>query len=904
MPKASLNINKFDGGMNTESDPRDIAENQFALLSGCYVDKKGIIRTASAKAAEGLTAQDLNNTDYLEGNGFFSFGADYEWDGEQNSDAYFHVINEGEHLFVYDGADSAWESAASGTSEGGGTTSAVLRWLDNDRNLELGESIKVNTEPIYHFADNALRVSDANFDNTTNSTLWIGAINKTFFETNPVLGAVYRTGAGTWTGATNAVIEKEGWFIEPQYIRAPFSQGASGLQSSGVFTDDTCDTNSNTTVNHNENASIVEGLFVTGSGIPSRTYIASITNSTTFVLSAAATSTLSNTELTFGEGRNIWYSDANTTDHDHGDHWPEVNSKALLHGGSVAFTVQESSDGTISESLKSIWYIGVSYIYDGEDNGCEGQESNITTVKMESNDSVNAQSFNLSTNTYPEIITAHFRREHDNASGYYWSPRVTGMRIYISERDTGPGTTGWGRDAGATWLRIAEIDMIAGRWRQFCHGDNNVASETSLITLDNADASTAHQFITAHSDGVGANLSSVTTQTIHFGICLAELPAESYYSLNGYKNGTLVDVKYKTSTILNRSVYIGNIYDVTNSQTYGDRIMKTPQGKYDTFSTNFFIDVVPGDGDSIVKLESFADRLFVFKERTLYIVNVSQGSEFIEGEYQGMGVEKRHHVIKSEYGILWINQNGVFHFDGNRINNLSDNLIKSGWEDFFNTNSSIGYDLKSKHLIIDCDVKAGTSEDFSAFGLSSEDSNHGHALVYDFKVKAWTFLNGYFGADEDRSNMIISSNDQKLIWYQQSEGEAVSAYNDTSASQTIAIHTKDYDFGNPAARKKIYKVYVSYKGDGDQVTLQYAVNGDTDTVAPFYRTTADGTSDKTNSDTTPLLDSDTDDWIRAELRPVSSINNIFSFALRFGGTAEADFQINDITIVYRIKNIK
>ena len=824
MPKQILNINKFDGGMNTESDPRDIAENQLALLSGCYVDKRGIIRTASSDTAEGLAVQDLVNDDYLEGTGFYSFGADYEWDGTQNSDAYFHVINQGETLFVYDGADGAWESAASGASDG----TNVNKWLDDDKTLELGETInKVNTEPIYHFADNALRISDANFSNTANYTQWIGAIDRTLFHSPGTSGVLYHNGSG-WPASVNSQIVKTGWFIEDQYIRPPFSKADCGD----------------------------------------------------------------------GNARNIWYSDgSNITDHDHTDHWPTA-----LHGGSVAFTVQTSTNGTISESVKTTWYIGVSYVYDGNEDGCNGQESNITTVKMESNDYTNAQQFNLSSYAYPAMIMPHFTREHDQADNYYWNPRVTGMRIYICEKDTGPSAAGKGINT-ATWLRIAEIDMTNGRWKQFCHGTNNTSSNNSLKSLGNTDGGNAHQIVTA-TNSVGGNLSAATTQNIQWGICLAELPAESYYSLNGYKEGSLIDVKYKTSTILNRSTYVGNIYDVTNSQTYGDRIMKTPAGKYDTFSLNFFIDVVPGDGDSIVKLEAFGDRLFVFKERTLYIVNVSQGSEFIEGEYQGMGIEKRHHAIKSEYGILWINPNGVFHFDGSKINNLSDNLIKSGWESFFNTNSSIGYDLKSKHLIIDCDVKAGTGETFTGFGLSSEDSNNGHALVYDFKVKAWTFLNGYFSTGEDRSNMIISSKDQKLIWYQQSEAECIDAYNDTSSAQTIAIHTKDFDFGNPAIRKKIYKVYVSYKGDGDQVTLQYAVNGDTDTVAPFYRTNADGTSDKTNSDTTPLLDSNTDDWIRAELKPVASINNIFSFALRFGGTAEADFKINDITIVYRGKNIK
>ena len=88
------------------------------------------------------------------------------------------------------------------------------------------------------------------------------------------------------------------------------------------------------------------------------------------------------------------------------------------------------------------------------------------------------------------------------------------------------------------------------------------------------------------------------------------------------------------------------------------------------------------------------------------------------------------------------------------------------------------------------------------------------------------------------------------------------------------------------------------------MNLQYAINGDTDTVAPFYRTTADGSSDAANSDTTPLLDVGTDDWVSGELKPVSSISSIKSFQLIFDGTAAADFEINDISIIFRLKGIK
>jgi hypothetical protein len=66
-----------------------------------------------------------------------------------------------------------------------------------------------------------------------------------------------------------------------------------------AFTDATCDTNSNTTVNCDSTEKMVVGQEVTGSGIPADTTVSSITNVTTFVISQDATSSLTNTTLTF-----------------------------------------------------------------------------------------------------------------------------------------------------------------------------------------------------------------------------------------------------------------------------------------------------------------------------------------------------------------------------------------------------------------------------------------------------------------------------------------------------------------------------------------------------------------------------------------------------------------------------
>ena len=58
---------------------------------------------------------------------------------------------------------------------------------------------------------------------------------------------------------------------------------------------------------------------------------------------------------------------------------------------------------------------------------------------------------------------------------------------------------------------------------------------------------------------------------------------------------------------------------------------------------------------------------------------------------------------------------------------------------------------------------------------------------------------------------------------------------------------------------------------------------------------------------------DAGDWIVSELKPSSSINNIKSFKLKFEVKSDGDlrtvgvpggFMINDITIVYRQKNVK
>ena len=80
-----------------------------------------------------------------------------------------------------------------------------------------------------------------------------------------------------------------------------------------------------------------------------------------------------------------------------------------------------------------------------------------------------------------------------------------------------------------------------------------------------------------------------------------------------------------------------------------------------------------------------------------------------------------------------------------------------------------------------------------------------------------------------------------------------------------------------------------------------------------YDTNGTTTFDKVFQDGDNLTSNELDNagsnqWVQATLKPNTSTeaNSIYSFALKFesDGTVPSTFEINDICVVYRMKNIK
>ena len=151
--------------------------------------------------------------------------------------------------------------------------------------------------------------------------------------------------------------------------------------------------------------------------------------------------------------------------------------------------------------------------------------------------------------------------------------------------------------------------------------------------------------------------------------------------------------------------------------------------------------------------------------------------------------------------------------------------------------------------------------------------------------------------------------DQNLFYIDNTPTVRKTWQSSPQSTTTLIYQTPDIDFGQPSVRKKIYRIRISYKGDADNLVIKYGVNGDT--AAPYDFEGTNSTTGKptgsTASSSKPLHDkTDLTTWYHAELKPdvSSEANNVYSFQLHMTGEVDSDFEVNDITIIYRMKNVR
>tara|TARA_R100000458_G_scaffold31199_1_gene28611 strand:- start:14642 stop:17071 length:2430 start_codon:yes stop_codon:yes gene_type:complete len=808
MPKQVWKIDKFHGGINNHSDPRDINENELAECVNYAVHNLGKLRAMGEFQAH---AAGSNPSVTVEaGYSIFYFAHDrleaeaISGTAAETGQQYLALADTdaSAEIWIYAFGTDAWSSSAV---------------------LDLGSTDGL--VPIFSFVDGTLRVVDGSFVGNTNKQLLY--IKATHF--NGISPAGSADSYDTWYANKNCNL-------------APPERGLFG----DLDWTDPGDGSSTTTRVYHSNTSVLAGM---GTHVnDSNDYVIISTNGGN---KAASVNDI--------PGEAYLTTPTNSAD------WSGEAIRLYPPPG-AGWNVDITAGSTGGTWTKGEFEIGTTFVYQGN------QESLIWT--------------NLGDGGSVSIVAGGYWFVKIFATSPF-DPHIIGGRVYIREYNV-----------EKKWTLLADISLRDG-----VRGD--LTSDYNAWELNTADSSVTL---------------NATTDTYCYGTLdnVYNKSPWTYDSINGFSPEEpnsigLAGEGYNSIVIANRQAYIGNVRRKGvdgETITEADAMYKSMPNKFDTFPISRKIEASIKDGDEITALEVYADRILQFKKTKMHIINIAQDIEFLEDTFMHKGVDYPGQVCKTDYGIAWMNDHGAYLYNGQ---NVIDLLEKNGrlrisdsgstypqktWSVFVGTATTtgkpqIGYIPKMRQIMFT--RSAGTGSD-------------GDIYLYDLKTQSWTYGDSKVDDSAKQSNFINDKNGDLV--YSQADGTIKKWSDEIDSGSTpgdCIIKTKDIDFGSPGVRKNIYKVYLSFKGDGRAVDIQYSTNGDNNTTRPFYRTTVDGlnhVSDRTNSDTTPLANSaSTDDWVSAELIPVADIRNVYSFQLVITGSTTSSFEINDISIIYRMKNI-
>lgn len=368
---------------------------------------------------------------------------------------------------------------------------------------------------------------------------------------------------------------------------------------------------------------------------------------------------------------------------------------------------------------------------------------------------------------------------------------------------------------------------------------------------------------------------------------LSSLSTSEPYLVDGKSIIGPLSTGFNTIAVANRRAYIGNVkyYNVEgNLVTKNDRVLKSKPNQFDFFEADRFIDVEIEDGDDIIRLASINQQLLEFKTRKLFIINISRDIEYLEGTYPYKGCEKDYHVYEGEGFITWFNKNGVYFYDGRQLNDIHLNetgqSIFDDWDsNYYHDDNVIGFLPKTKEIYI-----------------ARPDNT---ILKFDLKSQSWTEGDNFGSSTNSFTNFVLKNDD--VLTYMQDNGDTtitLKNWNPTPVSFTgtdkVILKTKEFDFGNPTSNKNINTIYVNYK-NGQNITVKgFGTRKDLQSV--------DVGDIGVDASSSQLIDT-TDDFRTTKIAVNDTFKNLVSFgiALELDGASDADFELNDIQIVYREK---
>ena len=889
MPKQIHKIDEFHGGLNTHSDPRDILNNELTAATDVAVNELGRVRNLGGNAEKHDQPDASSETSGIQpGYGLFQFSHDLDGaddgsmtttptnylaltDTRQGTATVLDILKDGgawsngadagkgvtfstgvsarADMYYVDGAlrtndtDFSVNSFPSWYGYIGGRLLGSGSATDNKKMMENASTSISIPELFYDLPSKIEKPSQVTFEPAED----IGLASNTYTESN--LGTITSAASATYVVTDDNIKAGSGPdTINKVTVTIAINSDAEGSTLRGVWKYDL-------TVQQSTTANAITITDIEGTGATTNvhvfSYVSGVTVSTTDWNVILNVDTIHADIAGVSVKSAVFEKNASITDH-----------SALLANDEHSFHValdQPGDDVTGAFGWDEDWEVGMSLIYDGN------QESLIRPAYDKSTTS--DTSFNYSEGARPPAVAIFCEY---SAS---WNKRITGAVLYMK------------RLKDKQWYPQYELDFVKGM------GKNLFSDVEKPVTF--------------------ATISSENFYIFQFESADALEPqfALTYESRTGisHKEKSIASM-WKASCVANRRAYIANLKVFNEDGTtilQADKMIRSLPNKFDIFPLSESVDVAINDGESIVALVEFNDRILQFKERTLYVINASQDIEFLEDKLDYRGVSHRASVFKTEYGIVWANNNGCFYYDGRKVNDLLEKdgrplITQSQWETFLGAYPLVGYSPKKKQIIVVDDI-------------SNNDSADGSCYIFDMITRSWVKgAAGTFDATA-KTNFIIDFDGDLLHAASANTNDTAGAvelykWDDTADTSTgYLLMTKDLDLGAPSQKKSVKKVYLTYKGDARHVQVQYGKDGITP-ASNFFLTNSDGSTTNGTGQAKSLLNVGVDDWVCAELKPASGSVTCNSFRIEVSADGSnaipADFEINDISVVYRPKTIK
>ena len=347
-------------------------------------------------------------------------------------------------------------------------------------------------------------------------------------------------------------------------------------------------------------------------------------------------------------------------------------------------------------------------------------------------------------------------------------------------------------------------------------------------------------------------------------------------NLNGSSSGTITVGDDPSEELVRLHAFEGS-YD-------GSLILKSMIGKAAGFSNEQFIDLEFG-GDTINVMESSGDRLLVFSTMKLSIINVAQDVEFMDATFDYYGVDKHRQVCKVGEGVAWINQSGVFFFDGQQVVILTDKKLST--LAITNDECAIGYDA-GRNLLW-CWVDKNDIY-FYSFTTSSWAGHINHSTGYagaynGDSLPDTNIVGGPYGYSFYEKNHSTVSSIQYL-----GTSRADAKYDRTG----VLFQTGKISLGNIGRRKKFYKLYITAL-NAQHVKVLIRTDESPSTFTEVFTGILSAGENAISLTSSGLLSS-------------SSVGKYLEIKITEQNSSThpvmSDMEIGDITIIYREKGLK